>query len=211
MKNTYVKAAAAVPSVTIGLPAANAAETIKLMQAHADCSVIVFPELGLTACTCGDLFAQSALLDAAEAALLEVAAASVKLPGQTAVVGLPLRFEGSLFNCAAFVSGGEVAGIVPKSFIPAYGSKAEGRWFASGEKIIGREIMIGGVPVPFGIDVLAEDTVSGAVIGALLSEDLFVPDSPAMHAAMAGAQIIAVPAAFEEAVRQAEYRRHTVV
>ncbi|MBQ1355162.1 MAG: NAD(+) synthase [Solobacterium sp.] len=211
MKNTYVKAAAAVPSVTIGLPAANAAETIKLMQAHADCGVIVFPELGLTACTCGDLFAQSALLDAAEAALLEVAAASVKLPGQTAVVGLPLRFEGSLFNCAAFVSGGEVAGIVPKSFIPAYGSKAEGRWFSSGEKIIGREIMIGGVPVPFGIDVLAEDTVSGAVIGALLSEDLFVPDSPAMHAAMAGAQIIAVPAAFEEAVRQAEYRRHTVV
>ena len=43
MKNTYVKAAAAVPSVTIGLPAANAAETIKLMQAHADCGVIVFP------------------------------------------------------------------------------------------------------------------------------------------------------------------------
>ncbi|MBR2595443.1 MAG: NAD(+) synthase, partial [Solobacterium sp.] len=96
-------------------------------------------------------------------------------------------------------------------FIPAFGSKAEGRWFASGEKIIGREIMIGGVPVPFGIDVLAEDENSGDMIGALLSEDLFVPDSPGMHAAMAGAQILAVPAAFEEAVRQADYRKETVL
>ncbi|MBR2594869.1 MAG: NAD(+) synthase, partial [Solobacterium sp.] len=161
MKNTYIKAAAAVPSLKVGMPAANAAETIRLMQANADCGVIVFPELGLTGCTCGDLFGQSVLLEAAEKALLDVAAASAKLPGLTAVVGLPLRFEGSLFNCAAFVSNGEVAGIVPKSFIPAFGSKAEGRWFASGEKIIGREIMIGGVPVPFGIDVLAEDENSG--------------------------------------------------
>ena len=211
MKNTYIKAAAAVPSLKVGMPAANAAETIRLMQANADCGVIVFPELGLTGCTCGDLFGQSVLLEAAEKALLDVAAASAKLPGLTAVVGLPLRFEGSLFNCAAFVSNGEVAGIVPKSFIPAFGSKAEGRWFASGEKIIGREIMIGGVPVPFGIDVLAEDENSGAMIGALLSEDLFVPDSPGMHAAMAGAQILAVPAAFEEAVRQADYRKETVL
>ena len=109
----------AVPRVHLADPKANAGEIAALL-ARADeegAQLCVFPELCLTGYTCADLFLQGALLDAAAAALCELAA----LPVRTAfVVGLPLEIGGRLYNCAAVVRGGDVH-IIPKAYLPNSG------------------------------------------------------------------------------------------
>ena len=100
-----------------------------LAQAAAEGAVLVaFPELGLSAYTCDDLFHQRALLDACEAALARVAEATAEV-GAVAIVGLPLRVDHRLFNCAAVVAGGRVLGVVPKTYLPNYGEFYEARQF----------------------------------------------------------------------------------
>ncbi|MGZ7144869.1 hypothetical protein ACXWOO_10915, partial [Streptococcus pyogenes] len=78
-------------------------------------------------------FHQRALLDGCEAALAEVLAATEALP-LVAIVGLPLRVEQRLFNCAAVLQRGRILGVVPKTFLPNYGEFYEARQFCSGEE-----------------------------------------------------------------------------
>ena len=63
----FVRVAVATPRGAGGRPGFNAEQTIELMeQAAAERAVLVlFPELGLSAYSCDDLFHQRALLDAA--------------------------------------------------------------------------------------------------------------------------------------------------
>ena len=69
--HNFVRLAVAVPEVRVADPAFNGDRTIELMhQADARrCALVVFPELGLSAYSCEDLFHQQALLDGALAAL----------------------------------------------------------------------------------------------------------------------------------------------
>ena len=101
----FARVAVATPRCRVADPAFNAAQTIALArQAHAQGAVLVaFPELGLSAYTCDDLFHQRALLDACEAALQQVVDASLQLD-IVMVVGMPLRVEHLLFNCAVVVA-----------------------------------------------------------------------------------------------------------
>ena len=57
-------AAVAVPRCRVADPAFNAAQTVALLQeaARAGAALVTFPELGLSAYTCDDLFHQRALL-----------------------------------------------------------------------------------------------------------------------------------------------------
>ena len=112
----FARVAVGVPRCRVADPAFNAAETIDLAkQAAANGAVLVaFPELGLPAYTCDDLFHQRALLDACEEALASVVAASKSL-SIAMIVGMPLRVDHTLFNCAVVVAGGQVQGVVPKS------------------------------------------------------------------------------------------------
>ena len=61
----FVRVAAAVPEVKVADPEFNARQTIALMEeaARSSALVVVFPELGLSAYTCEDLFHQQALLN----------------------------------------------------------------------------------------------------------------------------------------------------
>ena len=63
-------------------PGFNGEETVRLYQQAAaeGASVVAFPELGLAAYTCDDLFHQRALLDGCEAALQHLLDASADLP-----------------------------------------------------------------------------------------------------------------------------------
>ena len=47
-----------------------------------------------------------------------------------AVVGAPIRSGDALFNCAVVMGGGEVLGVVPKTYLPNYREYYEKRWFA---------------------------------------------------------------------------------
>ena len=209
MKNTMIKAAAAVPVLKPADPVFNTDEIIRLIKENADCGLITFPELCVTGYTCADLFNQKTLLDEAETQLFRIAEAT-QSAGCTVIVGIPLRWRNELFNCAAVLSQGEIKGIIPKIHIPTYSEFYESRWFTSGRKVKNQTVTLKGKEIPFGWDLLFEDPVSGAVIGAEICEDLWVPDTPGTHACLAGANIIVNPSASDEVIGKQDYRRTMV-
>lgn len=161
----------------------------------------VFPELSVTGYTCADLFGQTLLLDNAEKALAELAQelADKKI---TTVVGVPLRHNGRLYNCAAVIQGGLVKGIVPKTHIPNYGEFYEKRWFSSGKDTSG-EIVIGQAKIPFGTDLIF--CIDGIMFGIEICEDLWVPQPPGARLATGGADIIVNLSATNELIGKHRY------
>ena len=116
MKDGFLKVAAAAPEIRVADPAYNAGKVIeKIREAEAlGVKALVFPELCLTGCTCGHLFYQRTLTDAAMEALLRVAEATAG-SDMLAVVGLPLACGGKLYSAAAAVCGGEVLGFTARA------------------------------------------------------------------------------------------------
>jgi NAD+ synthase (glutamine-hydrolysing) len=104
-------------------------EARRAHAAHVD--LLVYPELCVSSYALDDLLLQSALLDAVEAAVGEIVAASTGL-SPVLLIGAPLRHEGRLYNCALAVADGHLLGAVPKSYLPNYREFYEKRWFASG-------------------------------------------------------------------------------
>ncbi|MCR4891262.1 MAG: NAD(+) synthase [Lachnospiraceae bacterium] len=210
MRNQWILAAAAVPSLKIADVTYNTDQILKVIRENRECGIIVFPELCVTGYSCGDLFGSRLLLDKAEDAMFEIAWATEGLEGLTLVIGLPIRLDNNLYNCAAIISQGRVRGLIPKQYIPSYSEFYEGRWFSSGKGIIDRTLELHGESIPFGVDILAEDRESGAVLGVEICEDLWVPDKPSTHLCLAGANIIANPSASDELIGKQEYRRQLV-
>src|SRR5260370_370715 len=113
-RHGFVRVAVATPRVRIGDPRHNTDATLELMQqaARDKALLAVFPELGLSAYTCEDLFHQQTLIDAAENALAQLLARTRKLP-LAALVGLPVAVDGRLYHCAALLCRGRLVGAVP--------------------------------------------------------------------------------------------------
>jgi NAD+ synthase (glutamine-hydrolysing) len=208
----FARVAVAVPRCRVADPAFNAAQTIALLQqaAQQGAVLVAFPELGLSAYTCDDLFHQAALLDACKAALVQVAAATARCP-VAAVVGLPLRVDHSVYNCAAVVHGGRVLGIVPKTYLPNYGEFYEAREFNAGDTALSREVVIDGQRVPFGTDLLFDaPALPDFKFHVEICEDLWVPAPPSSYAAMAGATVLVNLSASNITVGKSAYR-HALV
>ena len=209
MKNRLIQVVSAVPELHVGDVRFNEEQIIAMIREMTGSGVIVFPELSVTGYTCADLFLSDLLLQESENAVVRIAEATART-GVTAVVGVPVRFRNSLYNCGAILSCGEVKALVPKTYMPNYSEFYECRWFASGRGVIGESVRFGGREVPFGVDILAEDPMTEAVLGVELCEDLWVPDKPSTHAALAGATIIANLSASDELIGKQEYRRELV-
>lgn len=210
MKNRMIKVGTVVPAMKVADVDYNVAEIISTIQANTDCGVLLFPELCITGYTCADLFGNETLLQASEEGLAKIAEATSNINGVTVVVGLPVRYQNHLYNCAAFISQGCICGIVPKINLPTYSEFYEERWFTSGKDIQGQRISFAQQEVPFGTDLLFKDATSTAVIGIDICEDLWVPDKPSTHACLAGANIIVNPSASDEVIGKEEYRRTMV-
>jgi NAD+ synthase (glutamine-hydrolysing) len=211
-RHDFVRVAVAVPRIRVADPAFNAAETVKMLELAAaeGASLVAFPELGLAAYTSDDLFHQRALLDACEAALASVAEATGRIR-ITAVVGLPLRVDHLLFNCAAVVSGGRVLGIVPKTYLPNYGEFYEARQFNVADNALSREVTIGGLAVPFGNELLfAATNLPLFKFHAEICEDLWVPIPPSCYAALAGATVLVNLSASNITIGKSDYRHQLV-
>ena len=208
----FVRLAVATPLVRVGDPQYNLAATRELMQRAARDKVLltVFPELGLSAYTCEDLFHQQALVDEAAAALRALLAQSKNLR-TAALVGLPVALQGRLYNCAALISQGRLVGVVPKIYLPNYREFYEARQFTPGDAALEREIELAGQRVPFGTDLifrLAEQR--DFVLHAEICEDLWVPAPPSSYAALAGATVIANLSASNIVVGKEGYRHQLV-
>ncbi len=211
MKNRMIKVGTVAPRMKVANVIYNTAQIIQTMNENADAGFLVYPELCLTGYTCGDLFGQFTLLDAVEEGLFKIANASNKLEGLTVVVGAPLRFENHLYNCAVYISEGMIVAVVPKINLPTYSEFYESRWFTSGKNIVSQTIQLGDEFIPFGRNILACDSRSGAIVGLDICEDLWVPDKPSTHACLAGANIIANLSASDEMIGKQDYRRTMVL
>jgi NAD+ synthase (glutamine-hydrolysing) len=209
----FVRVAVAVPALRVADPAFNAEQTIALMNRAAErkAVLVLFPELGVTGYSLDDLFQQRAVLDAAEAALERIVAASRAL-NLAAVVGMPVRADQMLFNCAIVVSRGRIVGAVPKTFLPNYREFYEKRQFVSADAARSRELEIAGVRgVPFGTNLLfacAEQPLLTFCVE--ICEDLWTPIAPSSHAALAGATVLLNLSASNITVAKADYRHQLV-
>ncbi len=202
----YIRVALATPRVRVGDPRANAAATLALMQqaARRKAIVAVFPELGLSAYSCEDLFHQQALLGAAEQALAWLLAKSRNLP-IAAFVGLPVAVDGLLYNGAALICRGRLLGITPKTYLPNYREFYELRQFTPAPDTV-REIDFAGQKAPFGSLIYRVREQPRLRLFAEICEDLWVPAPPSSYAALAGATVIANLSASNIVIGKHHYR-----
>ena len=213
MIDGFVKVAAGTPKIRVADCDYNAGQIIALMKEAAaqGVKVLALPELCVTGYTCGDLFLQPTLLDGAERALRRILDETIELDMVTAL-GLPVKYENKLYNCAAVIQKGAILTLAPKTHIPNYGEFYEARWFApSSEKLNGHEFGLAGLPVRMVTHPLVEcGTVPGLVIGVEICEDLWAPVPPSVRLAAEGATLILNLSASDEVAGKADYRRALV-
>ena len=208
----FARVAVAVPRNRVADPVFNTAETIAMYrQAAADGAVLVaFPELGLSAYTCDDLFHQAALLEACEVALQAVVDASRDI-GAVGIVGLPLRVDHRLFNCAALVAGGKLLGVMPKTYLPNYSEFYEGRQFNGADSALATDIDLCGERVPFGSELIFQARDLPLLkIHVEICEDVWVPLPPSSFAALAGATVLVNLSASNITIGKSSYRHQLV-
>ena len=211
MIHGFLKACTVSPALRVADCAFNTQQTIAAMQrAAADgAQLAVFPELGLTGYTCGDLFFQQPLQRAAAKGLAAVLEASAGLD-LVALVGLPVAVDGKLYNCAAVVCHGKLLGLVPKTHLPNYGEFYEKRQFNPAPAGV-RTLRFAGQEVPFGTQLLFRCAeMPEFCLAAEVCEDLWAPLPPSTHHALAGATVIANLSASDETIGKADYRRSLV-
>ncbi len=185
MRDGFVRVAAATPTVKVADPKHNAAEIEKLICEAADkgCAVAVFPELCITAYTCGDLFRNSQLISSAEESLKVLMKNTID-KDILCVVGIPAIHEGRLYSCAAVFMQGKLLGLSVK------------RPIASGERYFSSlptaaEINLCGQKTVIGEKLLYKcENISGLTVG--FSE---------------AANLVLNLSAEEETVGKADYRR----
>ena len=208
-----VRVAVAIPAVRVADPAFNAGQTMGLLGEAAErrAVLVLFPELGLSAYTCDDLFQQAALLDACQAGLRRVVEAS-EACAAVAVVGLPLAVDQRLYNCAAVVSRGRILGVVPKTYLPNYREFYEARQFAPGDAATCEALDLAGqAGVPFGTRLLFRFADQPLLTFHVeICEDLWVPIAPSSRAALAGATVLLNLSASNITVGKADYRHQLV-
>ena len=123
--------------------------------------------------TCGDLFWQKALLEAAREEMLRIAA-KTKQTDALIFVGLPFAYGGKLYNIAAALNHGAVLGLIPKTHLPNYGEFYEARQFAPAPEETG-EVILDGKKVPFGTRLLFTcPEMEELTVAAEICEDLWV-------------------------------------
>ncbi len=208
----FARVAVGVPECKVADPAFNAAQTIALAQqaAQGGAVLVAFPELGLSAYTCDDLFHQKALLDACEAALGEVARATAELD-IAVIVGAPLRVAHQLYNCAVVIAGGRILGVVPKSFLPNYSEFYEARQFSAADCAVATEIRLLDQTVPFGAELLFQmEKLPLFQFHVEICEDVWVPIPPSSFAALAGATVLVNLSASNIVVGKSAYRHQLV-
>ena len=211
MKYGFLHTAAVSPALHVADCAYNTQQIIAAMraQAVAGTKLLCLPEFTLTGYTCSDLFLQETLCRGAEDGLIQILDASKELD-MVALVGLPVRHNGKLYNCAAVVCKGQLLGLVPKTYLPNYGEFYERRHFVPGPKDA-FEITFAGQRTLFGTNLLfACREMPEFVLGVEICEDLWAPVPPSCSHALAGATVVANLSASDETVGKAAYRRELV-
>ncbi len=210
MNYGFFRVASASLKLRVADPDFNKEEIKKAIDTALDenARLLVTPELSLTGYTCADLFFKKSLQQSAENALKDIAAYT-KGKNICVVVGMPVPFYNSLYNCAVVLHDGTVRGIVAKTHIANYNEFYEKRWFASGTQFkVCQDINFCGFDTKIGNQIF--DLGGGAVLGIEICEDLWVSVPPSSILVQHGANIIANLSASDEYVSKAQYRSDLV-
>lgn len=216
MKDQFIKVGAATPQIRVADPDYNTTQILEEMKraAQAGCKLVVFPELCLTGYTCGDLFLQDSLLQAALHGLLQIIQFSEELDMIT-LVGLPLSNHEQLYNVAAVIYRGKLLGLVPKTNIPNYSEFYEARHFSPAPAKTSRIDIPGlgksGESILFGSKILFTADNYPFSLGVEICEDLWTPIPPSSELALHDAIIIANLSASDETTGKDSYRKDLVI
>ncbi len=215
MKDGFIKVAACTPEIQVADVDFNVDKIISQLEKCREegVKVAVFPELCITGYTCQDLFFQNALLDKAMEGVVKIAKTTAD-SDMLVAVGVPVRANGKLYNCAAVIQDGEVRAFVPKTHLPNYNEFYEARHFAPyrGEcaAIDLREYgQLEFIP-PMEQTVFVCEEIPELVVGFELCEDLWVADPVSNYLAKAGATLICNLSASDEVIGKDSYRRQLV-
>jgi len=207
-----IRIAVVSPALKVADVPFNCREILKAVEraVKENVQLLICPELGVTAYTCGDLFFQQSLIEGAREAVLDLAGETAKHP-LALVVGLPVNQGGRLFNCAAFLAGGEVRGLVPKTFLPNTQEFYEERWFSSSADRTANELVWDGRTIPFGPDLLFQARGRpDCRVGIEICEDVWSVEPPSGAMALAGATVLLNLSASPELLAKEAYRRQLV-
>ena len=208
MKYGFIKVASAVPAVKVADVEYNVKEIERLI-ALADnegAEVVCFPELSLTGYSCQDLFKEQLLLSKSEEGIIELLDFTRKLD-IICIVGMPVQGGSLLLNCAVVIQGGNVLGVIPKTYLPNYNEFYEKRWFASAQDLNPSEIYLAGNPVSISSEPKLFQTSDGVRFGVEICEDVWAPIPPSNNLTMAGADIIFNCSASDELIGKHRYLR----
>ena len=209
MNYGFVKVAAAVPRVKIADCNFNAKQLESLI-AVADgkgVQIITFPEMCITAYTCGDLFGQQLLLEEAEMALMQILNNTRQLD-IISILGMPVIVNSTVINAAVVIQKGKVLGVVPKTYLPNYKEFYEQRWFTSALQIAETSVRLCGQIIPMGTNLLFE--TSDTIFGIEICEDLWSTIPPSSTLALQGAEIIFNLSADNEGIGKNSYLRSLI-
>jgi NAD+ synthase (glutamine-hydrolysing) len=167
--NQTLRIALAQVNVTVGDIAGNVRKSLDFIRQarEAGADLVVLPELTLSGYPPEDLLFKPGFISANRAVLDEVAAATT---GLSAIVGFA-DAKDDLYNAAAILHDGVLAGVYHKRYLPTYSVFDEDRYFRAG----------------------AGNTVfelGEIVLGVSVCEDIWYPGGPPQAQAWAGAQIL---------------------
>ncbi len=208
----FIRVGAMVPKLKVANPTYNAQEIIQNMKIleQKGASIITTPELAITGYTCQDLFFQDHLLGESKKSLQKVVEATKKL-NLILIVGMPLKAENRLYNCAVVIQKGHILGVVPKTHIPNYAEFYEKRWFTSSLDKNIKKIELLGEEVPFDTHLLFQDQEKTDFTFAVeICEDVWVSPSPSEEHTKHGATLIFNPSASNEIIGKQEYRKNLI-
>lgn len=211
----FYRFASVCPSLKVADTTFNTAEIIRCatLAQEGGAAVTVFPELCITGYSCSDLFHQELLLKNSLKGLRAIADA-FKESSMVVAVGLPLRIQSRLYNCAAFLQAGKLIAVTPKIHLPNQREFYEKRHFNSGRDLLKAPLFVdvegfGSVAVTNFITVRGEGVELR--FGVELCEDLWTPMPPSGELALAGANVILNLSASDALVGKGDYRRNLVM
>ncbi len=188
--------AAAVPVLKVADVNFNSSQILELYRecAAKKAALVLFPELSVTGRSCGDLFLQPRLLNAAKEALLSLAGET----GDTVLVcGAPLTIGSKVYDTMFTMQNGRILGAVPRS-----GCDRSLNEFAPGAGCKTDTVLDS---VPFGTDLIFDAGVMKFAFET--GADLWSVMPPAGKMALNGANVILTPSAEIELADGANVRR----
>lgn len=167
-------------------------------------TLICFPELCITGYGCEDMFHAPHTSRTAWMGLREIAS---ETKGMIVSVGLPVFHHHAVFNVAALLVDGKIAGLTAKQFLAGDGIHYEPRWFKSWPAGVRNTYRFFKEEVPIG-DIFYD--INGLKIGFEVCEDAWVANRPGAELARKGCDIICNPSASHFAFEKIDIRRRFV-